>query len=145
MKHRLGSEILEEPLTAEELDQLRAADTGLSHTLGIVLTYVARDRVEGYVEIGPQHHQPMGLTNGGLYCSVGETLGSMAAVAASGAPAVGMSNCTDFLRGVSQGRLNAVAKPVHLGSTTHLWRIEMKAEGNLVATTNLKLMILKPR
>lgn len=145
MEHRLGTEVLDRPLDDEELALLARVDTGLSHTLGIVITHLSRDRVEGYVDIGPEHHQPMGLTNGGLFCAVAETLGSLAAVANSGTRAVGMSNNTDFLRGVSQGRLEAVATPVHTGSTTHLWRIEMRHEGNLVATTNLKLMILRRR
>ena len=143
---RFGTQVLDRPLDAAELEQLAQADAGFSRTIGLRYTHVSGERVEGYVDIGPQHHQPMGLANGGVFCTIGETLGSAAAVAASGAPAVGMSNSTDLLRGVSEGRVEAVAVPVHVGSTTHLWRIEMRHEGHLVAQTHLKLMILsRPR
>ncbi|WP_115684649.1 PaaI family thioesterase [Corynebacterium senegalense] len=145
MEHRFGNEILTEPLSADELEQLRQFDSGLSHTIGLVITKVSSASAEGYIDIGPQHHQPMGLANGGVFCSVGETLGSVAAVAAAGVPAVGMSNYTDLLSGVHEGRVEAVALPVHLGSSTHLWRVEMRAGGRLAAVTNLKLMVLRGR
>ncbi|SDS08122.1 PaaI family thioesterase [Corynebacterium timonense] len=145
MQTKYGKEILDTPLSEEELSALREADSGFSRTIGLVVTHVSAQRVDGYIDIGPRHHQPMGLANGGVMASIGETLGSIAAVAASGAPAVGMSNSTDFLRSVRQGRLEAVAEPVHVGSSTHLWRIEMRHEGALVALTHLKLMILRQR
>ena len=56
-----------------------------------------------------------------------------------------MSNYTDLLGSVKEGRIDAVAVPVHIGRTTHLWRVEMYHEAKLVATTNLKLMILRDR
>ncbi|MDY5784647.1 PaaI family thioesterase [Corynebacterium sp.] len=143
MKPRLGSQVLETALNEQELAQLAQRDSGLSHTLGIVLTHVASDSVKGYIDIEPRHHQPMGMANGGVLCSVGETLGSVAAMAAAGAPAVGMGNSTEFLKGVTNGRVEGEAIAVHIGKSTHLWRVEMRQEGKLVATTNLRLMILR--
>ena len=143
MDHRFGSEPITSPLTDDELEGINAVNQGLANTLGIAMTYVSRDRTKGYVDVTPQHHQVTGIANGGLYCSIGETLGSIAAVAYSGAGAVGMSNYTDLLGSVEDGRIDAVALPVHTGRTTHLWRVEMYHEAKLVATTNLKLMILR--
>ena len=145
MDHRFGSEPITSPLTDEELEGVNAVNQGLANTLGIVITYVSRDHTEGYVDVTPEHHQITGIANGGLFCSIGETLGSIAAVANSGAAAVGMSNYTDLLGSVKEGRIDAVAVPVHIGRTTHLWRVEMYHEAKLVATTNLKLMILRDR
>ncbi|WJY68023.1 PaaI family thioesterase [Corynebacterium auris] len=145
MQTKYGKEVLDTPLSDGELAALREVDSGFSRTIGLTITHVSAKRVEGHIDIGPQHHQPMGLANGGVMASIGETLGSIGAVAAAGAPAVGMSNSTDFLRSVKSGRLEAVAQPVHVGSSTHLWRIEMHHEGKLVALTHLKLMILRQR
>ncbi|WP_211205598.1 PaaI family thioesterase [Corynebacterium capitovis] len=145
MTHRFGSEVLKTPLDAAELEQFNSLNTGLSRTLGIAVTHVSGDKVEGYLDVQPSHHQFTGIVNGGVYCSIGETLGSIAAVAAAGVPAVGMNNNTDLLSSVSEGRIDAVAVPVHVGRTTHLWRVEMRAGDKLLATTNLKLMILRPR
>ncbi|WP_342319712.1 PaaI family thioesterase [Corynebacterium mayonis] len=144
MEHRYAKEIIDTPLSAAELAAF-AQHSGLSGQLGIEITYVARDRVEGFVDVGEQHHQPAGVANGGLYCSVGETLGSVGAIAAAGKPAVGMNNNTDLLGSVVSGRVEAVAVPVHVGTSTHLWRIEMRHGGKLVATTNLKVMVLDRR
>lgn len=103
MDHRFGSEPITSPLTDEELEGVNAVNQGLANTLGIVITYVSRDHTEGYVDVTPEHHQITGIANGGLYCSIGETLGSIAAVANSGAAAVGMSNYTDLLGSVKEG------------------------------------------
>lgn len=141
MDHTFGKAPVTEPLDADALAEVNAPE-GLARTLGIVVAYVSGDRVEGYVDVTPGHVQYSGIANGGLYCTVGETLGSIAAVAHSGMPAVGISNSTDMLGSVSDGRIDAMAVPVHTGRSTHLWRVEMYHEAKLVATTNLKLMIL---
>lgn len=134
---------LTRPLDSAELDALNAANTGFGQHVGMVFTSCAPDRLECYLDVGPQHLQVAGIVNGGVYATLGETLGSAAALMVAGAPAVGMSNNTDLLGSVTSGRIEAAATPVHLGRRTHLWRTEMHHEGKLVAVTNLKLMILR--
>ncbi|WP_165165209.1 PaaI family thioesterase [Corynebacterium qintianiae] len=145
MDHRFGTMPIKAPLSDEELAGVNSTNRGLAETLGIRISYVDGERTEGYVDVTPDHHQITGIANGGLYCAIGETLGSIAAVAASGAVAVGMNNNTDLLGSVAEGRIDAVALPVHVGKSTHLWRVEMYHEAKLVATTNLKLMVLRDR
>lgn len=131
---------------AEELAYLNQHNTGLAETVGIVVTHCSSERVDGYLDADERHLQIAGIVNGGTYCAIGETLGSLGAIAAAAAPAVGMSNSTDLLASVRAGqRIYACATPVHRGSRTHLWRVEMRldgADGKLVALTHLKLMIL---
>ncbi|WP_301924544.1 PaaI family thioesterase [Corynebacterium glaucum] len=131
-----------EPLGEAELAALNAANTGFAQHIGMVITYCSSERLESYVDVEPHHLQAAGIVNGGVYASIGETLGSAAAIVTSGRLAVGMSNYTDLLSSVTQGRIEAVAAPVHIGRSTHLWRIEMRSGDKLVAVTNLKLMIL---
>lgn len=131
-----------EPLNEDELDALNAANTGFAQHIGMVITYCSNERLECYVDVEPHHLQAAGIVNGGVYASIGETLGSAAAIVTSGKLVVGMSNYTDLLGSVTQGRIEAVANPVHTGRSTHLWRIEMRNGDKLVAVTNLKLMIL---
>lgn len=140
---RLYNEVIEPPLSDDELAAVNAADLDFAQRLGLVLTYCSKERLEGHLDVAETHLQPTGIVNGGVYCTIGETLASIGAVAASAKPAVGMSNSTDLLGAVRAGvRIEAVAEPVHVGKRTHLWRVNMRAAGKLVAVTNLKLMIL---
>lgn len=138
--------VLTEPLgnrvlSAVELAELNDANVGFAKLIGLEITHVSRGRLTGHVAVGKQHLQVAGIVNGGVYAAIGETLGSAAAIIASGQAAVGMSNNTDLLRSVTSGTIEAEARPVHIGRRTHLWRIEMRNNGVLVAVTNLKLLI----
>lgn len=139
---RFAREVLDTPLDDAELRALNDLRGGFGAHIGLVTTACAASGCTGYVEVGPQLLQVTGVVNGGVYASIGETLGSIAAIAAAGRPAVGMSNYTDLLGSVSEGRIEAEAVPVHTGKRTHLWRVEQRADGRLVAVTNLKLMLL---
>lgn len=141
---RLYHEVIEDPLTQEELAYINSTDFDFAQRLGLKLTFCSKDRLEGELVVDKRHLQPTGIVNGGLYCVIGETLASIAAVAASGKPAVGMSNYTDLLGSVREGEaIRAVAEPVHVGKRTHLWRVEMSHGDKLAAVTNLKLMVLE--
>lgn len=133
----IGSRVL----SASELQQLNDANVGFAQLIGLQITHVSRERLMGYVDVGKQHLQVAGIVNGGVYAAIGETLGSVAAIVTAGQPAVGMSNNTDLLRSVTDGTIEAEARPVHTGRRTHLWRIEMRNDGALVAVTNLKLLM----
>lgn len=140
---RLYREVIETPMSEEELAHLNATALDFAQTLGLTLTFCSKERLEGELSVGKRHLQPTGIANGGLFCVIGETLASLAAVAASAKPAVGMSNYTDLLSSVREGEtIRAVAEPVHVGKRTHLWRVEMSAGDKLAAVTNLKLMVL---
>lgn len=114
--------------------------------LGLTIDMVSPDRVEGHLVAGPPHHQPYGIVHGGVYCSVVETIASVAGalrVMADGKICVGVSNTTDFLRAHREGRLDAVATPIHVGRLQHLWQVEITREdGKVVARGQVRLQVL---
>jgi uncharacterized protein (TIGR00369 family) len=56
---------------------------------------------------------------------------------------VGVSNTTDFLRAVREGRLTATATPVHRGRSQQLWQVEVTdASTRLVARGQVRLQNL---
>lgn len=114
--------------------------------MGLVFDLVSPDRVEGHVELGPQHHQPYGIVHGGVYCSIVESLASVAAamrVLADGKICVGVSNSTDFLRATRTGRLTGVATPLHVGRLQQLWQVELTREdGKVAARGQVRLQVL---
>lgn len=121
---------------------------GLVGHLGMDVAELTPDRAVLTWTVGPQHHQPFGLVHGGVHCAAVETAASLGAAAWLGdrGHVVGVSNQTDFLRGVREGDLTATATPVHRGRLQQLWLVEITdATGRLVARGQVRLQNLPPQ
>jgi uncharacterized protein (TIGR00369 family) len=119
---------------------------GLAGHLKLEFREITPDRVVLTWIVGPQHHQPYGIVHGGVHCAAIETAASVAAAAWFGdrGNVVGVSNQTDFLRGVREGELTATATPVHRGRLQQLWLVEITdADGRLVARGQVRLQNLE--
>ncbi|MFC9963135.1 PaaI family thioesterase [Nocardia ignorata] len=113
--------------------------------IGMRFTEVSADRVRGEWEVRPQLHQPAGIQNGGVYCTVIETLASVGGSVWFGerGQVVGVNNNTDFLRAVREGTLTAEATPIHRGRSQQLWVVVITdAEGRMVARGQVRLQNL---
>lgn len=115
--------------------------------LGLEVTYDDDGTVRGRLPIRTELQQPYGIVHGGVYCTIIETLASHAAAMramADGNIVVGVSNATDFLRATREGVLEAVAEPVHVGRTQHLWQVRVwrEADGKVVARGQVRLQVL---
>lgn len=117
--------------------------------VGLRFTLVSPDRVEAILEVRPEHHQPSGVVHGGVYTTLVEAVGStgsVAHVAADGRVAMGVHNATSFLRPTTGGVLTAVATPIHLGRTQHLWDVRVtRDDGKLAAKGELRTAIVDER
>lgn len=131
------------PLQQEELAQVNDSVPGPDAALGIRYTHIAKGEVRSQIRVNSSHFQPWGVVNGGVYCLLAESAASLGGVIAAGAPAVGVNNDTNFIKSVSSGVIEATATPVQLGGRTHLWRVDMHVDGTLVATSQVRLMILR--
>lgn len=128
-----------------EIARLNSA-TGFGQLVGLAFDRASRDEVVGHVDIGPQHLQPYGQVNGGMWSTVVETFGSiggMINVVDDGRYVVGIANATDFLRPVSDGRVDVVATPLHVGRQQHLWQVIITREdGKVAARGQVRLQVL---
>jgi uncharacterized protein (TIGR00369 family) len=110
---------------------------------GFVVTDVSGRRVAGHIDLGPDQHTPWGVVHGGVYCTVVESaasIGASAAVLDLGQFAVGVNNNTDFLRAMTEGRVDVVAEPIQQGRTQQLWQVLLTREdGKLVARGQVRL------
>ena len=105
-------------LTPEGSEFLRIA--------GLRVEEVGGTRVRGAIDLGEQHHTPWGVVHGGVYAAAVESaasLGASAAVEEREQFAVGVSNTTDFLRPVREGRVEVVAEPIIQGKSQQLWQV----------------------
>lgn len=91
-------------------------------------------------------HQPFGLLHGGASVVLAETLGSMASYLCIDSQkfyCVGLEVNANHLRGARSGRVSAVARPVHMGRTTHVWDIRLTDEsGKLNCISRLTIAVV---
>jgi 1,4-dihydroxy-2-naphthoyl-CoA hydrolase len=124
-----------------------ARDAFASGVIGVVYDTIARERVTAHAEVGARHQQPYGIINGGVWCTIVESVASVAGalrVASSGKLVVGVSNATDFLRSHRGGRVDAEATVIHAGRQQHLWQVVITrtTDGKPVARGQVRLQVV---
>ena len=100
--------------------------------------------VRGWIELDERHHTPWGVVHGGVYATAVESaasVGASAAVKERGQFAVGVSNSTELLRPMKEGRVDVRAEPVMQGRSQQLWQviITRSEDGKEVARGQLRL------
>jgi 1,4-dihydroxy-2-naphthoyl-CoA hydrolase len=123
--------------------------TEFMRVTGLHFEEVSAELVTGWIDIGPQHHQPTGIVHGGVWCSAIEQAASFGAsfAAPHGYGVVGVHNSTNFIRSFSAGRVRLHGSPLQQGRTQQLWeiRITSDADGSLLAVGQVRLANLAPR
>ena len=122
-----------------------ALDVGFDRLYGLEVTEIDDGVIRGRVPVRNAIKQPAGLVHGGVYAAVAESLatnGTALAVFEAGNTAMGMSNQTSFLRPVTEGSINAVARARHRGRTTWVWEVELTDdEGRLCVLTRVTVAV----
>lgn len=130
--------------TAEDLKQF-IQGTMIEH-LGIEFLEVGEDSLTARMPVDRRTVQPAGLLHGGASATLAETLGSMAATLCldpERKQCVGLEINANHIRAVRSGWVTGVVRPVHIGSTTHVWEIRITDEREkLVCISRLTLAIL---
>ena len=122
-----------------------ALERGFIKLVGIRIEQASGDRVVLTCPVTPDLHQPFGLVHGGVYATLAETAASVGGSLWFGdrGKVVGVSNHTDFVRAVRDGRLRAEASPLARGRTTQLWQVVIADQtGRLVAHAKVRLQNL---
>ncbi len=136
-------------LAGVTVEQMQEYSEGtFADLIGLRYTELTPDRVRGEWVVKPHLYQPAGLQNGGVYCTVIETLASIAAGIWFGdqGTVVGVNNNTDFLRAVREGTLTGEATPLHRGRLQQLWQVVITDEQDrTVARGQVRLQNLPHR
>src|SRR5215210_4522361 len=111
---------------------------------GLGFEEIGGSKVRGFIELGEHHHTPWGVVHGGVYTTAVESaasVGASIAVEEKGQFAVGVSNSTDFLRPMKEGRVDVVAEPIMQGQIQQLWQviIARHEDGKEVARGQVRL------
>lgn len=115
-----------------DLEQLNAKSKNtILELLDIRFESFTEDSLTASMVVDQRTHQPYGLLHGGASVVLAESLGSSASylcIDTSKYFCVGIEVNANHLRGVRSGRVTAVAHPVHIGRTTHVWDIRLTCE-----------------
>lgn len=122
----------------------------IAEQIGIEITALNDDSLEGRMPVDHRTHQPMGILHGGASVVLAETLGSIASYLCitdhTKEAAVGLNITADHLRPVSSGYVRGIARPIKIGAKIHLWSIEIRNEKDqLVCVSKLSVMIIANR
>ena len=118
-------------MTLQEVKSWTASRPTLADALGMELTDVTAEYVEGRMPVDGRTHQPMGLLHGGASVAFAETLGSIAAalrVDRTKQAAVGLEINANHVKGVRDGWVRGRATALHVGRATQVWEIRITHE-----------------
>lgn len=122
-----------------DLQQLNQLGDGclLGH-LGIRLTAVTNDTLEGTMPVDHRTRQPMGLLHGGASVALAESLGSIAGYLCTEGDqqVVGVEINANHLRPVSQGEVRGVCRGLHVGKRHQVWQIDIYDDQDRLCCTS---------
>jgi 1,4-dihydroxy-2-naphthoyl-CoA hydrolase len=132
------------------IEVLSAGQAGLlSAHLGIEFTDWGDDYLRGTMPVEPRTRQPMGFLHGGASMVLAETLGSVAAnyaVDPAKFRCLGQEINGNHLRPVTDGLVTGTARPIHLGSRSQVWGIEIRdPRERLVCISRLTVAVVELR
>ncbi len=130
------------------IDQLRSFSPGtMSSHLGMEWLEIGPDFLKIRMPVDERTKQPYGLLHGGASCALAETVGSIGShlvIDPSKFLCVGLEINANHIRGARSGFVTAIASPLHLGSSTHVWDIKIHDDNDkLVCVCRLTVAILK--
>ncbi len=125
----------------------RRNDHTIASFIGIDIFEIGDDFLKAKMPVNERTVQALRVVNGGSYCVLAETLGSVAAnlcLDRDKYVALGLDINANHVRSVSKGFVYATAKPFHLGRTTHVWEILIRDEDDkLCSICRLTLSIVE--
>jgi len=133
-----------ENVTLEVLNKL--SRNTMAERIGIEFTAIGADYLEAKMPVDERTQQPFGLLHGGASVALAETMGSMAAafcVDTSRQFCVGLEINANHIRGVRQGFVRGITKPVYIGKRTQVWEIRILNETDeLVCISRITMAVL---
>jgi len=119
----------------------------MAEYIGIEWVEVGEDFLSARMPVDNRTRQPYGLLHGGASVALAETLGSVAAAMVIDPQkfyCVGLEINANHVRSARDGYVTGIAKPIHIGGTTHVWDIKIYDEREkLVCVSRITVAVLK--
>jgi len=135
---------------ATSIEELQAGTANtLVELLGMRFTEIGADYLRATMRVDARTHQPTGVLHGGASVALAETVGSTAAnlcVDRQRELCLGQEINANHLRPVAAGLVTATARPLHRGSKSQVWQIEIRDERErLVCVSRLTMAVVAVR
>ena len=132
-------------ITAEQINPI--GNGNMAEYLGIEITEVGEDYLKATMPVDHRTRQPYGLLHGGASVVLAETLGSVGAafvVDRSKYDCVGLEINANHIRGVREGIVTGIARPIHIGTTTQVWDIRIHDNRDkIICISRITIAVLK--
>jgi 1,4-dihydroxy-2-naphthoyl-CoA hydrolase len=123
----------------------RGKDCAPGH-LGIELIEAGDDYLKARMPVDQRTRQPAGVLHGGASLVLAETLASWAAahvVDPAQFHCVGQEINANHIRAVASGWVYGVARPIHLGRSSHVWDVRIHDEAEkLICVSRVTMAVL---
>ena len=123
------------PLVTTELSVERLTGT-FPGNLGIELTEITDEHVLGRMPVDKRHLHPMGYVHGGAWVAFADTVAAWGTLRhlPEGRGFTTVELKINVLASASDGdELTAIGKPLHVGSRTHVWEVQVFRAERLAA------------
>jgi 1,4-dihydroxy-2-naphthoyl-CoA hydrolase len=134
-------------MTMPSAEELNGLLQGYDRLYGLEFLELSEDEARARVPVRDELKQPLGLVHGGVFASLAESVTSLATAAVviqEGNMASGMSNCTNFLRPITDGSLHAHATRLHRGRTTWVWDVRMSDDADRTCAVTRMTIAVRP-
>ena len=135
-----------DPTTALTPDQALDA-MPFSRSLGATFSSATAEEVRARLDWAPERCTTGGRLHGGALMALADSVGAVVAFLNLPEGAAGtttVSSSTSFLRGVTEGHVEAVARPIHAGRSTIVVETELRdARDRLVAKVTQAQAVLR--
>ena len=117
----------------------------LASHLGINITLIEDNLLEGEMLVRDFLKQPYGIVHGGASVVLAETLGSLASnlCIENNFNTVGLEINANHIKAVTKGLIIGKTRPIHIGRSTHIWEIKLFNYDKLSCISRLTMAILK--
>jgi len=132
----------------EQVQQFLEIERGhMGDHLGIEFLKFARNEVVASMPVDQRTHQPFGILHGGASVALAETVASVGAwlnIDTKKQAAVGLEINANHIRPMRSGKVIGTATPIHRGSQTQLWQIDIRNDQNKrVCISRCTLAVIK--
>lgn len=136
---------LDSKVTIEAINKRN--DNTIASLIGIEVYEIGEDYLKAKMPVDHRTVQALRVVNGGSYCVLAETLGSVAGnlcLDREKYVALGLDINANHVRSTNKGYVYATAKPHHLGRTTQVWEIKINDDDDrLCCICRLTLSIVE--